>query len=79
MHAYCILKGGEKMEMIPVESSNLESVGYEDGMLYITFQSSGTYVYYSVPVTVYEGLMNAPSKGKYFYNCIRDKYQYRKI
>ena len=57
----------EYLRMIPVVSSNLASVGFENGILYITFHSGGTYWYRGVPKSVYDALMSAPSHGKYFY------------
>ena len=69
------------MERIPVESSNLASVAYdsEREILEIEFKSGGIYEYTGVPQSVYDGLMNAESKGKYFYQYIRDSYSYLKI
>ncbi|QOV10908.1 KTSC domain-containing protein [Viridibacillus arvi] len=54
------------MNMIPVSSSNLAAVGYDAGSrtLRIRFHS-GTYDYYGVPLSVYQGLMNSSSKGSY--------------
>ena len=56
------------MHRVPVSSSNLSSVGYDEstGTLEIAFHKSGIYQYYHVPASVYEELMAAPSKGRYF-------------
>jgi hypothetical protein len=70
------------MERFPVESSNLASVGYdpESAVLEIEFKSGGIYEYSGVPQSVYDGLMNAASKGKYFYRYIKNSgYPYSKI
>lgn len=67
------------MQMIPVDSSNIASVGYENGTLYIRFHSGGLYSYSDVPASVYQGLMSAPSKGRYFHAHIRGQYNYRHI
>ena len=67
------------MKMIPVDSSNLESVGYENGILYITFHHGGTYCYYDVPEYVYRELMSADSHGKYFHAYIRNVYRYSRL
>nr|WP_228859692.1 KTSC domain-containing protein [Xenorhabdus sp. PB61.4] len=45
----------------------------------IGFHDGGVYQYYAVPSRVYQGLMNASSKGKYFHQYIRNSYQYKKI
>lgn len=69
------------MEMIPVSSSNLSSVGYnpDTGDLYIRFHNGGLYVYEMVPPNVYRELMNASSHGKYFAAYIKNVYRYRKM
>lgn len=66
------------MKMIPVESSNIQSIGWEDMELYITFNSAITYVYYDVPEEVFEEMLDAPSQGKYFHANIKGKYDYDK-
>lgn len=67
------------MKMNHVVSSDLESVGYEDGTLYIRFHSGGTYRYSGVPVSVYRGLMSAASHGKYFHANVKGLYPYARI
>ena len=42
--------------------------------LFVTFTSSGTYTYYSVPEWKYLGLLGAPSVGQYFNDHIRDQH-----
>lgn len=64
------------MNRIPVVSSNLASIGYENGILEIEFKSGSVYQYSGVPVFVYEALMSAPSHGKYFSAHIRDNSNY---
>jgi hypothetical protein len=65
----------------PVQSSNLAAAGYdpESRTLEIEFVDGGVYQYFDVPQSVYEGLMTAPSHGKFFRAHIRDKYRYAKI
>jgi hypothetical protein len=69
------------MDHIAVSSSNLRSVGYESNSstLEIKFRSGGLYQYYNVPLSVYIGLMDASSHGKYFHRNIKGKYGYCKI
>ncbi|QDD87437.1 KTSC domain-containing protein [Bacillus cereus] len=56
------------MNMVPVSSSNLASVGYDDSSktLYVSFQNGRLYKYYAVPNSIYQGLMSATSHGQYF-------------
>lgn len=70
------------MQRIAVESSNLKSIGYDDEseVLEIEFNSGGVYQYFAVPNTIYHGLMNAESHGKYFdVNIKKQGYKYKKI
>lgn len=63
----------------PVSSSDIRSIGYEDGVLEIEFHSGGIYQYFNVPPIVASELMSAPSHGRYFYYAIKDRYLYRRI
>jgi hypothetical protein len=67
------------MDMIPVSSSDIASVGHENGTLYIRFNSGGLYKYSDVPESVYHGLMSASSHGKYFHAYIKNSYSYLRI
>ncbi len=67
------------MERIPVSSSNLASVGYQDGILEVAFKSGSVYQYTGVSESVYEALMSAPSHGKFFAAFIRNNYPYRQV
>ncbi len=70
------------MERIPVQSSNLASVGYDatSSTLEIEFHSGGIYQYDGVPQEIYDGLLSADSKGKYFHRNIKNAgYPYTKI
>jgi tetratricopeptide (TPR) repeat protein len=68
-------------EMISVVSSNLRTIGYDSRLqiLYVEFINSGMYSYYDVPIDIFENLSNATSKGKYFYNKIKNKFEYNEI
>lgn len=67
------------MNMISVDSSNLESVGYENGTLYIRFNSGGLYSYSNVSISVFNGLLATDSKGKYFDRNIKNIYLCHKL
>lgn len=51
------------MNRIPVDSSNIASIGYdaEDKTLEVEFNDGGIYRYYDVPPSVHERLMSASS------------------
>ncbi len=69
------------IKRVPVESSSLISIGFAEGahVLEIEFRSGTVYRYLEVPQTVFEELKRAESKGRYFAQCIRGKYRFRRI
>lgn len=69
------------MNRTPVVSSNLSSVGYDPSTktLEIEFNSGGVYQYSNLPESVYKGLMNAASHGKYHAQHIKDNYPYTQV
>ena len=66
------------MRVTTVESTMLARVAYDDagGLLQLEFRSRATYQYFGVPAAVYEGLLNATSKGNYFNRVIRARFSY---
>jgi hypothetical protein len=69
------------MQLVTVESSMIHAVGYDKPkrVLEIIFNTGRTYLYDDVPPEVYEGLLKAESKGRYFLANIRDAYSYRQL
>ena len=61
------------MERMPVQSTNIVSVGYnaETLTLEVEFHRSGIYQYFGVPAEIHEGLINAGSKGTFFNQAIK--------
>lgn len=69
------------MDMIPVSSSNIASIGYDENTntLRVSFLNGSLYDYHSVPSHLYHGLMNASSHGGYLDEYIKKGgYQYTK-
>ena len=64
------------MELVPVESSMISAVAYDDAAreLLVIFNSGKTYVYSNVPREVYDGLLRANSKGSYMKDFVIDMY-----
>jgi hypothetical protein len=55
-----------------VSSSSLVSIGYEEeAVLEVEIAGGAVYRYFVVPRSVYDGLMSAASKGRYFNTVIR--------
>jgi hypothetical protein len=69
------------VEMIPVTSSNVEAIGYDETNqhLYIQFLNNTVYVYKGVPINEFNGLKNAPSIGAYIHRNIRNLFPYERI
>lgn len=59
----------------------MRSVGFEARrrILEIEFNSGAVYRYLGVPARIYERLLKAESKGRYFNNEIRDVYPYVQV
>lgn len=55
------------VEFISVESSCVAAVAYDDDShtLFVAFKNGSRYFYQKVPHTVYTGMLNAQSKGRY--------------
>lgn len=70
------------MQMIPVESSNVEAIGYDEGTstLHVSFQNGSLYEYSRVPPEVFRSFLDAPSKGSFVHEVLRKGgYSYRRI
>ena len=69
-------------EMIFVDSSNIEAIGYDTVSLelHVRFLKSGeTYVYYAVEEWRHQEIMQADSKGVYLNVNIKPNYQCAKL
>jgi hypothetical protein len=66
------------VEMLPVDSSAIRSIGYDHQALSlrVEFHSGKVYVYEAVPEAVFQKLKHAESKGKHFIAHIRESYFY---
>lgn len=62
------------MEMVPVVSSNIAAVGYDENthMLAVQFSNGRTYRYAGVPNGEFQNLLNASSVGSYFASNIKN-------
>ena len=75
-------KGKKEITKHLVESSNLEWVGYDEQKrdLYIGFKNKTVYRYYNVPQDIFDGLLKAGSKGRYFWMKIRRQpFEYKRV
>lgn len=72
--------------MIPVESSNVSSFGYDDDkqILYVNFRDKAggadrLYSYYDVETDVYTAFMESDSKGQFVWQYLRNRYNYARL
>lgn len=69
------------MERIPVQSSNIRSIGYnpESAILEVEFTSGDIYQYFDMPDHLHQQFLNASSHGQFLNDYIRYNYRYQKI
>jgi hypothetical protein len=61
--------------LISVNSSAIRAIGYDGNTLTVEFHNGRTYDHPGVPYSVYEELMQAPSKGIFYNRYIRGRYR----
>jgi len=68
------------MKRIPVNSSNLKSVGYDKlaKVLEVEFSHGGIYFYKDVPENAAKALVAAPSVGKFFSSNIKNTFNFER-
>ena len=61
------------MNLIHVVSSDLSAVGYDPDtqQLEIVFNNGGRYLYSGISPEIFQGLLNAGSKGRFFHAFIK--------
>ncbi|MBL8543218.1 MAG: KTSC domain-containing protein [Hyphomonadaceae bacterium] len=64
------------MAPVSVSSSAISQVDYDPrtAVLRVWFTSGKVYDYFGVPAALFEGLVNAPSVGRFFNDHIRDQF-----
>ncbi len=69
------------MDWISVESSNLSRVRHDENSntLEIEFIGGNVYQYFDVPKNVFNELLAAGSKGKFFHSQIKGHFRYARV
>ncbi len=69
------------MDRLWVSSSNVASVGYDAAQqtLEVEFHGGQVYQYYGVPSAIHEAMMQAPSKGRFLHQNVRNAYPYSRV
>jgi hypothetical protein len=73
--------GEQVMERLPVSSSTIVSVGYDEAIqvLEVEFIKTGVYQYMNVPQPTFEALMAAPSFGVFLNANIKGQFPYERL
>ena len=81
MKGFKIMAKTAKVEMIAVQSSNAEAVGYDSNKkeLFVRFKGGSTYRYSNVPKVIFDGLLQTESFGRYLNQKVKGKYNFKKI
>ena len=64
------------MHNFTVKSNDITEVGYDDEILYITFQNKGTHAYYDVPGKVFKEMFKAREINDYYLNNVKNVYNW---
>lgn len=65
---------------LPVDSSLIQRVTYAtDATLTVHFHNGAVYRYFTVPRSLLEAFLAAPSKGTYFNRHIREAFPYQRV
>jgi KTSC domain len=61
-------------------STAIEHISYDEAgcELHVKFVGGGTYTYYGVAKSVYEGFRASSSRGTFFNNFIKSRYDFRR-
>lgn len=69
------------MDMLPVISSSIAFIGYDSpsNILRISFRNGGTYDYHGVSDDIAKQFLSAPSKGGYYAQFIKGRFNQQRI
>jgi len=67
------------MNYIQVSSSNVSSIGYENGTLEVKFLNGRIYQYHGVSESIYKTLLSGVSVGSYLAKYVYGKYSETRI
>lgn len=69
----------EALKFTSVESSNVGAIAMSDGNMYVKFNTGSIYRYDNVPQSVFDDMLSAESKGKFFNAHVKNTYNYEKV
>ena len=68
-----------QIRRIPVQSSNVSSIGWAQDTLVVVFKDGSIYRYLDVPEEVWLAFKEARSKGKFVWAELRGVYEYDRV
>ena len=72
-------RAGNPQAVIRLYEHRIRDVRGAGTTLEIQFRGGETYRYLNVPPSIYEGLIDAASKGQFFHRSIRGRYAYQRV
>jgi len=60
-------------------SSHVDSIRYDDGTLFVTYQTGKTVAYKNVPPKVFDEVNQAASTGEAIHKLVKGKYGYEYV
>lgn len=69
------------VDMVPVNSSNVEAIGYDSSneIVHVKFLDGSVYIYKGVTESEYLNLKSAASIGSYLHRNFKNVYPYERI
>ena len=61
------------MKMIAVDSSNVECIGYENGVIEVHFHNGYAYRYPNCTEDLFNRFLASPSKGQFVHNVLKGR------
>ncbi len=65
--------------MVSVQSSNVESIGYQPNELHVRFKKGGHYVYHGTNAELHQALLASESKGRFIGEHLKGKFDCHKL
>lgn len=62
-----------------VNSSHIDDISWEDGVMTVVFKDGGKYDYYDVPEGIFREMTSAPSVGQFFRANVRGLFEFQKV
>jgi hypothetical protein len=66
-------------ELIKVNSSNVEMIGFDDNNIFVQFKNGGIYQYHKTDREVYDNLKKSESIGKHLNTSIKGRFEFNKL